>query len=194
MSKEPFYPVQVFWSDEDEGYIAIVPDLPGCSAFGETAEEAIREARDAIEAWLQAARAGGDQIPEPSKPPLHRKYSGKFVVRVPRNLHGQLVAAAEEEGVSLNQFVNVLLSEGITRHKLSASYTHSYQSGTAVLGWFSGLSSTTTYGANLVTTFGAYSERSSSPVYPFCNEDDISVGRIFVPTHLGPVTQKVTHG
>ncbi len=192
MSNEPFYPVQVFWSDEDEGYIAIAPDLPGCSAFGETAEEAIREARDAIEAWLQAARAGGDQIPEPSKLPLHRKYSGKFVVRVPRNLHAQLVSSAEEEGVSLNQFVNVLLSEGVTRHKLSTSCTYFHQSNLGVL-WLSGLFSTTSNGSKLVTTCGAHTELSSAPTYLFCNENDIS-GRVFVPTHLGPITQKATHG
>jgi len=41
------YPIEVFWSDEDEGYIAVVPDLAGCSAWGKTEAEAIREARDA---------------------------------------------------------------------------------------------------------------------------------------------------
>lgn len=121
MSKEPFYPVQVFWSDEDEGYIAIVPDLPGCSAFGDTAEEAIQESRPAIEAWLEAAREAGNRIPEPSKLPLNRNYSGKFLVRVPQTLHRQLVVVAEEEGVSLNQFVTFLLTDGLAHRETSPS-------------------------------------------------------------------------
>ena len=57
------YLVEVFWSDGDEGYIAVVPDLPGCAAFGRTPEEAVHEIGDATEAWLAACRAAGD--PEP---------------------------------------------------------------------------------------------------------------------------------
>lgn len=53
------YPLNLFWSDEDEGFIAEVPDLPGCSAWGETEADAAREAQDAIAAWLQAAEAAG---------------------------------------------------------------------------------------------------------------------------------------
>ncbi len=60
------YLIEVFWSDEDNGYIAVVPDLPGCSAWGATPEEAIREIQDAIDAWLEACRQSGDPIPEPT--------------------------------------------------------------------------------------------------------------------------------
>lgn len=60
------YLVEVFWSDEDEGYIAVVPDLPGCSAFGRTPEEAVHEIGDAAEAWIAACRAAGDPVPEPA--------------------------------------------------------------------------------------------------------------------------------
>ena len=60
------YLVEVFWSDEDEGYIAVVPDLPGCSAFGNTPEEAVREIGDATLAWIEACRAAGDPIPAPA--------------------------------------------------------------------------------------------------------------------------------
>jgi predicted RNase H-like HicB family nuclease len=59
------YLVELFWSDEDEGYVAVVPDLPGCSAVGDTPEEAAREVVDAIEAWIAACRAAGDPVPEP---------------------------------------------------------------------------------------------------------------------------------
>jgi predicted RNase H-like HicB family nuclease len=48
--------VEVFRSDADEGYIAVVPDLPGCSAFGNTPEEAVREIGDTTEAWVAAPR------------------------------------------------------------------------------------------------------------------------------------------
>ena len=64
------YPINIFWSEEDEGYIAVVPDLPGCSAWGATEEDALREAHDAIDAWLQACRAAGEAIPEPKLPML----------------------------------------------------------------------------------------------------------------------------
>jgi antitoxin HicB len=53
--------VEVFWSDDDEGYIVVVPDLPGCSAFGETPEAAVHEIGGAIEAWIGACRAVGRQ-------------------------------------------------------------------------------------------------------------------------------------
>ena len=67
------YPIQVFWSEEDAGFIAAVPDLPGCSAFGATREEAVREVQDAIEAWIEAMTAAGNPVPRPSKaaPALH---------------------------------------------------------------------------------------------------------------------------
>jgi predicted RNase H-like HicB family nuclease len=60
------YLIEVFWSDEDSGYIAVVPDLPGCSAWGATPEEAIKEIQDAMDAWLEACQKSGDPIPEPT--------------------------------------------------------------------------------------------------------------------------------
>ncbi|MGO9171101.1 MAG: type II toxin-antitoxin system HicB family antitoxin [Rhodomicrobium sp.] len=61
------YPIQVFWSEEDAGFIAAVPDLPGCSAWGATQVEAVREVEDAIAAWIEAMKAAGNPIPQPSK-------------------------------------------------------------------------------------------------------------------------------
>lgn len=65
------YPAQVFWSDEDNGFVALAPDLPGCSAFGESRSEALTELDDAIEAWIAAAKDAGNPIPEPSKLAVH---------------------------------------------------------------------------------------------------------------------------
>lgn len=61
------YTIEIFWSDNDNGYIAVVPDLPGCNAFGETPEEAVAEIQDAVEAWIAACIASGESVPEPSK-------------------------------------------------------------------------------------------------------------------------------
>lgn len=57
------YRVRVFYRAEDEGYIAVVPDLPGCSAFGDTREEALKEIRTALSLWLETAREIGREIP-----------------------------------------------------------------------------------------------------------------------------------
>ena len=63
------YHIDIFHSEEDDGYIADIPDLPCCSAFGTTPEEALREVALAKSAWLEAAKAEGRQIPEPTYRP-----------------------------------------------------------------------------------------------------------------------------
>jgi len=104
------YTIEVFWSDEDEGYIAVVPDLPGCSAWGATAAQAIAQAHDASAAWIKAAKAASRPIPEPTSPLDATNYSGRFLMRVPRHLHAELARNAKRQGVSLNQYVLYLLA------------------------------------------------------------------------------------
>lgn len=63
------YHINIFYSEEDAGYIADIPDLPHCSAFGETPDEALREVEVAKSAWLEVARAKGKPIPVPKYRP-----------------------------------------------------------------------------------------------------------------------------
>ena len=64
------YHINIFYSEEDGGYIADIPDLESCSAFGETAEKALAELERAKAAWLEAARESGKPIPPPRYCPL----------------------------------------------------------------------------------------------------------------------------
>jgi len=64
------YHINIFFSQEDEGYIADIPDLPMCSAFGTTPREALAEVETAKELWLESARAEGKPIPEPTYRPV----------------------------------------------------------------------------------------------------------------------------
>ena len=64
------YHINIFYSEEDGGYIADIPDLEACSAFGETAEQALAEVERAKAAWLEAARAAGKPIPPPRYRPV----------------------------------------------------------------------------------------------------------------------------
>lgn len=59
------YAIAVFWSDADRAWIADAPDLKSCSAHGATPEEAVKELRIAIAAWIEAAEANGLALPEP---------------------------------------------------------------------------------------------------------------------------------
>ncbi len=64
------YHINIFYSDEDGGYVADIPDLESCSAFGQTPEEALSEVERAKKAWLEAATAEGRQIPPPRYKPV----------------------------------------------------------------------------------------------------------------------------
>jgi len=67
------YSIEILFSHEDEGYIAVAPDLPGCSAFGETEEEALAEIKNAISLWIETVEKEGKGIPEPSNRSLLKK-------------------------------------------------------------------------------------------------------------------------
>lgn len=64
------YHINIFHSEEDGGYVADIPDLESCSAFGETPEAALAEVARAKEAWLEAARKAGKPIPTPRYRPI----------------------------------------------------------------------------------------------------------------------------
>jgi len=64
------YHINIFYSEEDEGYIADIPDLEACSAFGDTPDEALHEVQKAKDLWIGAARAEGKPIPTPKYRPV----------------------------------------------------------------------------------------------------------------------------
>jgi predicted RNase H-like HicB family nuclease len=59
------YETIIYWSEEDQSFIADVPELPGCMAHGSTPDEALANAQEATQLWLDTAREFGDPIPEP---------------------------------------------------------------------------------------------------------------------------------
>ena len=93
-----------------------IKELPGCMSQGGTPEEALRMIEGAMRGWLESEIEAGSPIPEPR---VEETFSGKFVVRVPRQLHRLLVESAESNNVSLNQFINVILAHGIEQQKQS---------------------------------------------------------------------------
>ena len=96
--------------DGEDGWFVRVKELPGCMSQGDTAEEALTSIREVMPLWFETALESDYQIPEPR---ADEEYSGKFVVRVPRSLHRELVQGADADGVSLNQFINVVLSKAV---------------------------------------------------------------------------------
>lgn len=97
-------------AEEGGGYLAEFPDLPGCMADGETIEEALHQAEDALKSWLITAKECGDYIPKPDSS-IH--YSGQWRLRLPKSLHAALAMRAKDEGVSLNTLAATLLAQGI---------------------------------------------------------------------------------
>lgn len=111
------YPISIrpLSQNEGGGYIAEFPDLPGCVADGQTIEEAVHEAEDALQAWICSAKEFNDPIP---KPTATTHYSGQWRIRVPKSLHAALAALAKKEGVSLNSLAMSLLAQGVGQKKV----------------------------------------------------------------------------
>ena len=114
------YSINLTWSDEDNCYVATVSEFPGLSAFGDTPEEAIEEAKIAVEGFLKVYKEDGCQIPEPE---ILKPFSGQTRLRLPKSLHAALSQEALKEGASLNSYIVYLLSERHVSKKLEKELT-----------------------------------------------------------------------
>jgi predicted RNase H-like HicB family nuclease len=96
------YPFSIEWSEDDKEYIATCPAFPGLSAFGQTEEKALKEAKIALAGFIETYKANNMALPEPT---IHKRVSGKFQLRLPKSLHSLAVRMAHREGVSLNSYI-----------------------------------------------------------------------------------------
>jgi antitoxin HicB len=101
-------------SEDNPGWVARVKELPGCITQADSFDELEAMIKDAICSWIEVALEDGIPIPEPR---LEDEYSGKFVVRLPKSLHRDLVERSEDEGVSLNTFVIDTLARAMGTHR-----------------------------------------------------------------------------
>ena len=94
-------------------YIAEVEELPGCIADGETPQEALGNIDKAIDLWIEVQKKIGRPVPAPKVYENKKEYNGKISLRTSKSLHEALMKIAETEGVSLNSFINDVLSEKV---------------------------------------------------------------------------------
>lgn len=97
------YTYRVAWSVEDNEHVATVAEFPSLSWLAATPVEAIEGLVELVREVVTDMAAAGETVPEPLS---ERTYSGKFMVRVPTELHRRLVAEAAEQRVSLNRLVS----------------------------------------------------------------------------------------
>jgi len=124
MNEKNLYRIRVYpiKTDTDRTeWAAEFPDLPGCVGAGDTAEEAVAMAMDAKKAWIETAKEEGREIPKP-KNIDEDDFSGKFTLRLPKTLHKELTLQAEEEGVSLNQYLLYLITKGLNKEDMIVKY------------------------------------------------------------------------
>jgi predicted HicB family RNase H-like nuclease len=101
------YTYRVTWSEEDQEYVGLCAEFPGLSWLADSPEAALRGVRRMVADSVEDMETSGESIPEPL---ASRKFSGKFMVRVPPDVHRELTLQAAEAGVSLNRLATVKLA------------------------------------------------------------------------------------
>lgn len=97
------YTYRVTWSEEDQEYVGLCAEFPSLSWLDENQERAFSGIKKAVQEVIQDMKKNKDNIPEPL---ALKKFSGKFMVRVPGEIHRKLALSAAEQGVSLNRLVS----------------------------------------------------------------------------------------
>ena len=102
------YAYRVTWSEDDSEYVGLCAEFPSLSWLASTPEAALKGIRKVVEDVVKDMRENGEEVPEPI---ASRRYSGKFMVRVPPEVHRNLAIKAAEAGVSLNRLASSKLSQ-----------------------------------------------------------------------------------
>lgn len=103
------YTYRVTWSEEDKEYVGLCAEFPGLSWLASAPEAALRGVRSVVADVIEDMNTQREPIPEPL---ASRSFSGKFMVRVPPNVHRELAVEAAEAGVSLNRLASAKLAHG----------------------------------------------------------------------------------
>lgn len=106
--KNDHYTYRVTWSAEDEEYIGLCVEFPSLSWLAGSPEAALKGIRKIVADVIKDMQANNEVVPEPIS---MKKYSGKFMVRVPPEVHRDLALKAAEAGVSLNRLASSKLSQ-----------------------------------------------------------------------------------
>lgn len=110
-------PYTIEITPDDGSYFVKVKELEGCMTVGDTKAEALEMIDDAMRGWLEIALEDGLEIPLPEAL-REDKYSGKFALRMSKTLHRKLAEGAEQEGVSINQYMLNLLTENNAQQEI----------------------------------------------------------------------------
>jgi len=105
--KNDRYTYRVTWSEEDQEYVGLCAEFQSLSWLDKTPEAALRGIRKVVEGVIEDMKRSGEEMPQPI---AGKRYSGKFMVRVPPEVHRNLAMQASESGVSLNRIVGAKLS------------------------------------------------------------------------------------
>jgi predicted HicB family RNase H-like nuclease len=105
--KNDRYTYRVTWSEDDQEYVGLCAEFPSLSWLDKTPESALKGIREVVDRVIKDMKKTGEEIPQPI---ASKRYSGKFMVRVPPEVHRNLALQASESGVSLNRIVGVKLS------------------------------------------------------------------------------------
>ena len=105
--KDDRYTYRVTWSEDDQEYVGLCAEFPSLSWLASTPEAALKGIRKVVAGVVQDMREHGEA---PLEPIASRRYSGKFMVRVPPEVHRDLALKAAEAGVSLNRLASAKLS------------------------------------------------------------------------------------
>ncbi|PIE53347.1 toxin-antitoxin system HicB family antitoxin [Candidatus Fermentibacteria bacterium] len=106
--KNDLYTYRVTWSEEDQEYVGLCTEFPSLSWLGESHELALKGIRELVAETIKDMKESKEKVPEPFST---RQYSGKFMVRIPPEVHRKLAELAAEEGVSINRLVSARLSK-----------------------------------------------------------------------------------
>ena len=106
--RKDLYTYRVTWSEEDQEYIGLCTEFPSLSWLTDTQESALAGIRELVTDVISEMKKNKEKIPVPIS---IRKYSGKFIVRIPPELHRKLAEIAAEEGVSINRLVSARLAK-----------------------------------------------------------------------------------
>jgi len=101
------YTYRVTWSEDDQEYVGLCVEFPSLSWLSTSPEAALRGIRGVVADVVADMKKSHERIPEPL---ASRKFSGKFMVRVPPEVHRELTVEAAEAGVSLNRLATVKLA------------------------------------------------------------------------------------